>query len=67
MRFESDKITVPEPSLAALFYESPVVHMFFDAMTKVAAKIEVPISHFLYGLIDDTVKFMHASTPSSYF
>ena len=34
--------------------------MFFDAMTKVTAKIEVLVSHGFYGLIDETIKFMHA-------
>jgi hypothetical protein len=67
MRFESEKITVPEPSLAAFFYESPVVHMFLDTMTKVAAKIEVLISPVFYGLIDGPIKLMHDSFRCSNF
>ena len=41
--------------------------MFFDAMTKVAAKIEVFVSHGSYGLIDETIEFMHAGFGSGYF
>ena len=65
MGFESEKVAVTELGLVVLFYIPPIVHMFFDAMTQVAAKIQVLISHVFYGLINDTVKFMHAGSRCS--
>ena len=41
--------------------------MFFDSMTKVAAKIEVLVSHGFYGFIEDTMEFMHAGFRGGYF
>ncbi len=51
VRFESEQIAITKHCLVVCFNVSPVVQTFFDAMTKVAAKIEVLVSHGFYGLI----------------
>ena len=36
-------------------------------MTKVAAKIEVLVSHGFNGLVDETIEFIHAGFRRGYF
>ena len=67
VRFESEHMTVTKHRLAIRFDVSPVVQMFFDAMTKVAAKIKVLVSHGFDGPIDDAIKFVHAGFGRGYF
>ena len=41
--------------------------MLFDGMAKVSAEIKVSVSHGFYGLIDETIEFMHAGSRLGYF
>ena len=66
VRFESEHMTITKHSLVIHFDVSSVVQMLFYAMTDVTAKIKVLVSHGIYGLIYETIKFMHGGFRCGY-